>query len=338
MKIGNIDTSKKVFIVAEIDNNHEGSFKIAKKLINEAATVGVDAVKFQTFIPEQFVSSENETRLNQLRKFQLSYKQFKDLSKFAKKKGLIFFSTPLDLRSAKFLNKIQPIFKISSGDNNYYKLIETVASFRKPMIVSTGVANINIIKKVYNKILKIWTQKYRKSKNLALLHCVASYPVPNEQANLASIIHLKKLFPNAVIGYSDHTIGTEAAISSVMSGARIVEKHFTLNKNYSDFRDHQLSADPNEMKLIVDKIRNVEKMFGREEKKQQSCEKEMQIVGRRSIAAGRNLKFGTKVKISDLTWVRPGKGFSPGEEKKVIGKKLVKNLKLGEIIKKVHLK
>ncbi len=338
MKIGNIDTSKKVFIVAEIGNNHEGSFKLAKKLINEAATAGVDAVKFQTFIPEQFVSPENETRINQLRKFQLSFKQFRDLSKFAKKKGLIFFSTPFDLRSAKFLNKIQPIFKISSGDNNYYKLIETVASFRKPMIVSTGVANINIIKKVYNKILKIWTQKYRKSKNLALLHCVASYPVPNEQANLASIIYLKRMLPAAVIGYSDHTIGTEAAIASVMSGARIVEKHFTLNKNYSDFRDHQLSADPKEMKLIVDGIRKAEKLFGKEEKKQQNCELEMQISGRRSIAADRNLKFGKKVKISDLTWVRPGKGFSPGEEKKIIGKKLLKNLKIGEIIKKGHFK
>ena len=338
MKIGNIETNKKVFIIAEIGNNHEGSFELAKKMIISAAKTGVDAVKFQTFIPEHYVSSEDEKRLNRLREFQLSYKEFKDLSKIAKKKGLIFFSTPFDLKSAKFLNTIQPIFKISSGDNNFYQLIETIASFRKSMIVSTGMANIDMIKKVYNKIIKVWSRKKKRRQNLALLHCVGSYPVPNEQANLASIIYLKKLFPDVVVGYSDHTIGAEAAVSSVMAGARIVEKHFTLNKNYSDFRDHQLSADPKEMKFIVDKIRQAEKMFGKEEKKLQKCEKEMQIAGRRSIAVTRDLIFGAKLKISDLTWVRPGKGFSPGMEKEIVGKKLVKNLKMGEIIKKGDFK
>ena len=338
MKIGKINTNKKVFIIAEIGNNHEGNFKLAKKMINAAATAGVDAVKFQTFLPEHFVSFEDQSRLKRLRNFQLSFKQFRELSKVAKEKGLIFFSTPLDIKSAKFLNSIQPIFKISSGDNNFYPLIETVAKFGKPIIVSTGVANIEAIQKVYRKILKVWSQKKKSYRNLALLHCVSSYPVPNEQANLASILFLKKMFTDVVIGYSDHTIGIDAAVLSVVAGARIVEKHFTLDKNFSDFRDHQLSADPKEMRLMVNKIREVEKILGKEEKRPQKCEKGMNILARRSIAAACDLKVGTKLSSSDLTWVRPGKGFAPGEEKKIIGKKISRDLRMGEILRKFHFK
>jgi N,N'-diacetyllegionaminate synthase len=338
MRIGNININKKVFIVAEIGNNHEGSFKLAKKMINKAAAAGVDAVKFQTFLPEHFVSFKDQSRLDKLRGFQLSYEQFKSLSKIAKKKGIIFFSTPLDIKSAKFLNTIQPIFKIASGDNNFYPLIDEVAKFGKPIIVSTGIAKIDEIKKVYDKILKVWSKKKKNNRNLALLHCVSSYPVPIEQTNLASITYLKNFFPDVVVGYSDHTIGINAAVLSVVAGARIVEKHFTLDKNLSDFRDHKLSANPKEMRLMVNKIREAEKMLGKEEKKIQMCEKDMNISGRRSIAVARNLKSGTKLKRSDLIWVRPGKGFSPGNEKKIIGKKINKNLRIGEIILKSYLR
>ena len=338
MKIGNINTSKKVFIIAEIGNNHEGNFEIAKKMINKAASIGVDAVKFQTFLPEHFVSYEDKLRLNRLKDFQLSYKQFTELAKIAKKKGLIFFSTPLDIKSAKFLNTIQPVFKISSGDNNFYPLIDVVANFGKPMIVSTGVADISTINKAYNKIKKVWSIKKKSHQNLAFLHCVSSYPVPIEQANLASISYLKKLFPKVVIGYSDHTIGIKAALLSVVAGARIVEKHFTLDKKYSNFRDHQLSADPEEMRMMVNQIREAEKILGKEEKKPQNCEKAMNLLARRSIAVSKNISKGTKLTRSDLIWVRPGKGFSPGNEKKIVGKKILRNLQMGEIIKKSDLK
>lgn len=338
MKIGKIDTDRKVFIIAEIGNNHEGSFKIAKKMISEAAATGVDAVKFQTFIPEYFISCEEQSRLNRLRSFQLSYNQFIELSKFAKKKGLIFFSTPLDIGSAKFLNNIQPIFKIASGDNDFYPLIDTVAKFGKPIIISTGIADADSVKKIYNKVLKYWSSKKKCNQNLAFLHCVSSYPVPDEQANLASILCLKKMFPKIVIGYSDHTLGIDAAVLSVMAGARIVEKHFTLDNNYSDFRDHKLSADPEKMYLMVNKIRKAEKMLGKEEKKPQVCEKELKKAGRRSIAAAHNLVKGNKLLSSDLIWIRPGIGFSPGEEKKILGKRINRNLKFGQIIKKSDIK
>ena len=337
MKIGNINTKKKVFIIAEIGNNHEGNFELAKQMLSQAAVAGADAVKFQTFIPKNLVSNEDQERLKQLSRFQLSYEQFTELALIAKEKGLIFFSTPFDIESAKFLNTIQPIFKIASGDNNFYPLIDTVASFGKPMIVSTGVADLDLIKKVYDKISKIWANKKEDYPSLALLHCVASYPVPDEQANIASIIYLKKLFPQAVIGYSDHTLGIDAAVLSVIAGARIIEKHFTVDKNYSTFRDHKLSADPKEMRLLVDQVRKAEVMLGIEEKKTQNCEKEMNIVGRRSIAAARKLSIGSTLAWDDLIWVRPGKGFPPGDENRIIGKKIIRELKMGQIIQQNDL-
>lgn len=338
MKFQNINTSKKIFIVAEIGNNHEGSFELAKKMILEASKAGVDGVKFQTFLPEYYISNDDINRIELLKKFQLSYDQFEKLSIIAKEKGLIFFSTPFDIESAKFLNKIQPIFKISSGDNNFYPLIELVANYNKPIILSTGACNLKDIKITYSKISKIWKKKNKSLNQLAFLHCISSYPAPLDQTNLFSIAYLKKIFPKIVIGYSDHTLGIEAAVLSAGVGARIIEKHFTLDKNLSDFRDHQLSADPKEMSLLVKKVREAEKMLGSEEFKIQKSEKEMSYAGRRSIAVNRNLLKGSIISISDLIWLRPNKGFPPGSEREVIGKILNKNISKGTILKKTHFK
>jgi N,N'-diacetyllegionaminate synthase len=330
MKINNLDTSKKIFIVAEIGNNHEGNFEIAKKMIEKAAEAGVDAVKFQTFIPE-YISGGDEKRLKRLQSYKFTHEQFHKLAKIAKKYKLIFFSTPFDIQSAIFLNTIQPVFKIASGDNNFYPLINKVINFGKPLIISTGGSNIISIKKLYKYICKIMKKK-KLEKNLAFMHCVSSYPVPQNQANLASIKYLKSIFSDIEIGYSDHTLGIEASIYSVFTGARIIEKHFTLDKNYSNFRDHKLSADPRELKLLVKQIRNAEEIYGLEEKKIQKCEKDLNHYGRRSIAVNRNLASGKKLKLSDLTWIRPGTGLPPGEEKQVLNKKLRCSLKYNQIV------
>jgi len=332
MKIGKFNTSKKIFIIAEIGNNHEGNFELAKKLIKQAALAGADAVKFQTFIPEH-ISSGDKNRLKKLNNFKLSYEQFEKLAKYSKSKKIIFFSTPFDIESAKFLNNIQPVFKIASGDNNFYPLINKVASFGKPMIISTGGADLNLIKKVYKKIKKSWSAKKLSSK-LAFLHCVSAYPVPFEEANLASIRYLKNIFPNIEIGYSDHTLGINAALYSVFVGARIIEKHFTLDKNFSKFRDHKLSADPKDLKLLVHQVRKAESMYGIEKKMIQKCERGINIYGRRSVAAAHNLKAGIKLSLSDFIWVRPGKGYAPGTEKKLVGRKTTRDLQFAQVINK----
>lgn len=331
--IYSFDLSKKVIIVAEIGNNHEGNFDLAMEMIESAAKTGVDAVKFQTFIPEYFVSNLDQERLNRLNKFKLTYDQFRILKKRASDLNLIFFSTPLDIESAFFLNEIQPIFKISSGDNNFYPLIKTIASFNKPTIISSGIADIEVIK----NFVSYWNSVGGHNKNLAIMHCVSSYPVPPNQANLGAISTLKCTFPELVIGYSDHTLGIKAAIFAVAAGARIIEKHFTLNKNQSDFRDHQLSADPVEMKSLVLQIRETSELMGDGLKILQPCEREMAMTMRRSIAAARDLAAGDLITLEDIIWLRPGTGLSVGSENQIIGKRTLISLSRGTIIQPKHL-
>jgi len=328
MKIDGFDLDEKVFVIAEIGNNHEGDFSVAQEMVAHAAETGADAVKFQTFIPEHYVSASDVVRLERLRKFQLSREQFAQLARQAKSLELVFFSTPFDLPSAQFLDAIQPLFKIASGDNNFYPLIETVAGLKKPMIVSTGLADMKLLTEVRRRIRAIWGPS---DPGLAFLHCVASYPVPPEQANLAAIPALAREFPDVTVGYSDHTLGIDAAVMAVAAGARIVEKHFTLAKNYSDFRDHQLSADPSDMKALVARIREVSAMMGKKEKIPQDCEEALRGAVRRSIAASRRLPAGTVLGVADITWVRPGGGIAPGEEESVLGKKLNRAFNQGEV-------
>ena len=330
MKINNFDTEKKVFIIAEIGNNHEGDFSVAQELIGKAAESGADAVKFQTFIPEH-ISGGDLIRLKKLQGFHFINEQFEKLAKLAFELGIIFFSTPFDPESARFLNTIQPVFKIASSDNDYLSFINTVAGFGKPMIVSSGMAELVQIDNVCQEVHKVWSEK-NINPGLALLHCVSSYPTPPEQANLNAITTLKKQFPEQIIGYSDHTLGIQAAVSSVALGARIVEKHFTLDKNYSDFHDHQISADPEDLKQMIENIREVELMLGTGEKILQKNEKEIRVALRRSVAASRNLQIGDILTKDDIIWIRPGTGITMGKENQIIGKRLSRPLSYCELI------
>ena len=327
MKIGNFDTDQKVFVIAEIGNNHEGSLEEAKKLVQAAAGAGANAVKFQTFVPALYASADQVERLARLKKFALRDTDWIYLAEFARESGLVFFSTPFDLISAERLNSIQEVFKISSGDNLFWPLIEKVASFGKPTLISTGLTDADSLKKV----VRFWGEKASLDR-LALLHCVASYPTPNEEANLAVIRVLSREFPQLTLGYSDHTLGIEAVPLAVAAGARIVEKHFTLDKNRSSFRDHQISADPAELKSLVSRIRAVESQMGTGLLEMRACELASAKALRRSIAASRPLEKNTLLQIADLTWVRPGVGIPPGSENRLLGRRLNKSKHLGELI------
>lgn len=328
MQIGNLNLDRQVLVVAEIGNNHEGKFAVAYELVQRAAECGVDAVKFQTFQTRYFVSEREKARYDRLRTFELSYQQFADLQKLAKSLGLLFISTPLDLESAAFLERIVDCFKIASGDNDFYPLIEQVCRTGKPLIVSSGLSDLAHIKRTVAFVHDQWRARGITQK-MAVLHCVSAYPVPPEQANVAAVRLLTAELP-CTVGYSDHTIGSDAAVLAVTLGARIVEKHFTLDKNFSDFRDHQLSADPSEMRLLVARIRQALTLLGAPEKTVQPCEAAGLTTIRRSIVAGRDLPRGHRIAFADLTWIRPGGGLRPGEEQTLVGKVLRRGVGFGE--------
>ena len=330
MRIGTFDTAEEVFIIAEVGNNHEGNVHVAHQMIDKAVEAGVHAVKFQTFKTELLVDRSNMDRFNKLRSFELSFEQFAELQEHATTKGLLFLSTPLDLESARFLNELVPAFKIASSDNNFYPLLQYIGGTGKPAILSGGMMNIPRLKEVES----YWNALPAKG-TLAMLHCVTSYPVQPQEANLSAITDLKNNF-NCTIGYSDHTLGIDAALASVLLGARIIEKHFTLAHDYSDFRDHQLSADPQEMKILVEKVKVMEQMIGDGIKKPAPSEVEIEPLVRRSIAVCRDLPKGHAIRHEDLAWTRPGDGLPVGEEDQVIGKGLRKDMVAGEHFSSEH--
>ena len=335
MKIANYDTEKKVFIIAEIGNNHEGSYTLAEEMIGKAAEAGACAVKFQTIVPEKLVSISQKDRIEQLKRFQLTYDEFERLNKVAKHENILFLSTPFDIESVHFLNSIVPAFKIASGDNNFFPLIEVIAQTGKPIIMSAGLIDLLEVRKTIDFILNIWNEN-AIDQDIAILHCVTSYPTALEEANLSAIKELQSL--NVTIGYSDHTIGTEAAVLSVALGARIVEKHFTIDKNYSDFRDHQLSADPNEFSQLVERVEIASKLLGQSRKTVQESEKLVMEKIRRSIVARKDLDENTVLTLDDISWVRPGGGLAPGNEEMVLGKRLKVKVAAGELIALDNLK
>jgi len=330
MKIGNWDLNQNILIVAEIGNNHEGSYALAEEMIGLAAKAGAGAVKFQTIIPERLVSPSQKDRILQLQKFRLRYDEFEKLSKVAERENVLFLSTPFDIESAQFLEPLVPAFKISSGDNNFFPLIDVVARTGKPIILSSGLMDMKQITKARDFIQNIWREQGIKQE-MAVLHCVASYPAPPQEANLLAIRQLRDRL-GVTVGYSDHTLGIEAAVLSVALGARIIEKHFTLDKNYSEFRDHQLSADPQELTLLVRRVREAVELLGDGKKRLQNSEQESLDKMRRSIVASRDLNQGTILQWEDLTWLRPSGGLAPGHEEEIVGRMLTRFIPTGEYI------
>jgi len=321
----NFKTISKPFIVAEIGNNHEGSFKNAIRLIEAAKESGADAVKFQIYDPIKYSSPKDKKRIIQLKKFALNKKDIINLKKKSDELGIIFFATPFDIKSANLLNDIQDFFKISSGDNNYFDLLKKVRSFKKPVIVSTGLMDYKNIVNVVKYFKKF--DFYKKRENLCIMHCVSAYPASKSKINLNSIPYLKKKFPKVTIGYSDHTMGNKVSCLSYVLGAEIIEKHFTLSNTFSSFRDHKISLNPKSFKEFVKEINNLKNILGNYSKKINKEEKSNYLSIRRKIVANKNLKKGYKIKKNDLLIVRSQEeGILISEYDKVVGKKLINNI------------
>ena len=324
---------KKIFIVAEIGNNHEGKFSNAIKLIKEAKQAGADAVKFQIYKTEKFIHPSDNIRFNRMKKFELDQEVFLKLKNFSKKIGINFFATPFDDMSLNFIikNKISPI-KIASGDNNNTILINKIFSKNQKCIISTGFLSENEIDKLILKLYRKFGFKKINS-NLRLLHCVSSYPANKKNLNLNVIRRFigKYKFP---IGYSDHSLGIDACCLAASLGATIIEKHFTLDKNFSDFRDHKLSADPYDMLKMVRSIRDIELMMGNYKKKIVKDEKKILKSSRRSFYLNKNIKKGEIIDLKFINFLRPEKKnlITFKNYNKVINKKSKKKYKINQEI------
>lgn len=330
MKIGTFDLAQKVMVVAEVGNNHEGSFERAREMIHLAAEAGADAVKFQTFRTEAYISRSLEERFAMIKGFELSFDNFSRLKEEADQAGVMFFSSAFDLESVHFLAGLAPAFKIASADNTFFPLLECMAQYDKPVILSSGMAGIGRMTFAKALLEQRWALAGIQQE-VCVLHCVAAYPVSPQEVNLGAISHLSQEL-KCTVGYSDHTLGIEAPVLAVAQGARLIEKHFTLDKNFSDFRDHQLSVDPPELARLVARVREAEVLMGAGRKVPQASEVEIESQLRRSAIVRRAMPKGSVVAWEDLAWVRPGGGLAPGRERAILGKALKRDLPEGGFI------
>ena len=323
MRIAGFDTDERVLVVAEIGNNHEGDVAVARELVEAAADAGADAVKFQTFRVDAFVSPSDAERYERMSRFQLSPDAFAELAELAHARSLAFLSTALDLDSVDALAPIVDAYKIASGDIDFFPLLEAVAAAGKPVVLSTGQSEPAEIERAVGVF----------GGSVGVLHCVSSYPAPEAEVNLRAIGVLAGLLPGCTIGFSDHTVGLDAAPLAVACGARIVEKHFTLDRGYSEFRDHALSADPAGFRELVARIRTAEELLGVPEKAVQPSERDARVAIRRSVAAARALPAGHRIAAADLIWTRPADGLRPGDEDSLVGRALRRDVAQGEHVR-----
>lgn len=327
MRIGDHDLDDRVFVMAEIGNNHEGSVALAEELIGLAAEAGADAVKLQTIEPELLVSPQETERVAQLTRFRLDDDDWPRLAGVAADAGVAFLSTPFSLPAVAQLDPLVPAFKIASGDNDFVALLEAVARTSKPIVLSTGMSDLAGVERSKAIIDGVW-QVAGVDPGLVLVQCTVSYPTAPADANLAALRDLAGV--GATLGYSDHTIGVDAAALSVALGARLIEKHFTIDKAYSDFRDHQLSADPPELAELVRRVREAEVLLGPGGKRILDVEAEVAPRVRRGIAAAADLEAGHVLGPDDLTWLRPATGLRPGEEHRLLGHALIRSVRRGD--------
>ena len=331
----------RTLIIAEAGPNHNGKLKLAYKLVDLAKKCGADFVKFQTAIPELHISKfaqkakyqikntkSKGSHLDMIKKLTLSYDQFKLLKKYCKKKNIEFLSTPFDLRSIEFLKSLKmKYFKIPSGEITNLPYLQKVGKLKKKIIMSTGMANMKEI----DDALKILISNGTKKKNITVMQCNTEYPTPIKDANLNAMLTIKKHL-KVDVGYSDHTEGIEASLAAAALGAKIIEKHFTLNKNMIG-PDHKASIEENELVNLVKGVRKISLALGDGVKKVSPSEKRNIKIARNSLVAAESIKKGKKFTIKNIIAKRPGTGISPMYLFKVIGKRAKKNFVRDELIK-----
>lgn len=333
--------NKKVFIIAEAGVNHNGRLKLAKKMIIAAKEAGADAVKFQTFKAERLVTetapkalyqkradSKKESQLRMLRKLEFNPDACSQLFDYCKKNKILFLSSPFDLESIKLLHNLGvKIFKIPSGEITNLPYLRKVGSLKKSIILSTGMANLKEIKSALRILEESGTLKER----ITVLHCNTEYPSPFKDVNLLAMLTIRDAL-GVKVGYSDHTLGIEVPIAATALGAIVIEKHFTLDKNMEG-PDHKVSLEPDELRLMVEAIRNVGKALGDGIKKTSFSEFKNKSLMRKSIGALKAIKKGEIFNEDNLITLRPATGISPLKWDRVIGRIAKQDFRKGQLIK-----
>jgi len=330
----------KVFIIAEAGVNHNGNIEIAKKLVDIAAEAGVDAVKFQTFKAENLVSKYaekadyqkqttdiGESHFEMIRKLELNVCMHRELINYCKEKGILFLSTPFDIESVGLLYDLGlDIFKIPSGEITNLPYLRKIGGYKKQVILSTGMSTLEEVEEALNVLISSGTSK----ENITVLQVNSEYPTLMEDVNLRAMQSMAKYF-NIAVGYSDHTEGLEASIAAVSMGARIIEKHFTLDKTLQG-PDHKASLSPDELIALVTAIRNIEKALGDGTKQPSMSEKKNIEIMRKSIVALTSIKKGEIFSESNLAVKRPASGINPMRWDEIIGKVSLRDYNEDELI------
>ena len=331
------------FIIAEAGVNHNGEIRTAEGLVDAASRAGADAVKFQTFKADRLASRDapkaqyqkdstdrRESQMEMLRQLELSHADHERLKNYATNSGILFLSTPFDEESADFLDNLGvPLFKIGSGDLTNHPLLRHVSQKNKPVILSTGMAYLDEVREAVTVVRGAGCDE------IVILQCTSNYPSDIEDCNLRAMLSMRDAC-GAPVGYSDHTIGFEAALGAVSLGAVVLEKHLTLDKSMPG-PDHTASAEPDEFKTGVQSIRKLEKALGSERKRPSPAEMDVRRVARRSIVAAQDLPRGTALKTRHLVMKRPGTGIPPSDLDQVLGKTLIRAIGADEIIRLTDL-
>ena len=344
LKIGNklLNEKNKAYIIAEIGVNHNGKLQIAKKLIDQALLSGADCVKFQTFNAENVATKKTKlaayqkknkvnenNQFDMLKKLELSKKDFVEIFKYCKKKKIDFLSTPVNKEDVDFLDKIGvKAFKMASMHASEPEFIKHVISKNKPIFASTGMCDINEVKEMV-KILK-----KSKNKNICLMQCTSNYPSKIEDSHI-NVLKIYKKF-GLLIGYSDHTSEDVSAIVALALGAKVFEKHFTLNKKMIG-PDHKASLNPKQLKRYINNIRLAEKSLGSEIKQTQKSELSAKLFARRSLSVSKKIYKGEKITSDKIKFMRPGTGIKAKDLRLVINKKAKRDLNTNDFLNWKHI-
>ncbi|MCM1355135.1 MAG: N-acetylneuraminate synthase [Staphylococcus sp.] len=330
----------RIIIIAEAGVNHNASMEMARRMVHEAARAGADYVKFQTAVPELVISSiapkaeyqkettgEGESQLDMCRAIHLPLTAYPELAELCREEGIGFMSTPFDLVS---IDSLAPLgmdyWKIPSGEITNLPYLRKIASKGGKVILSTGMSTLDEVARAVD----ILEQGGIARENICLLHCTTQYPTPYSDVNLLAMESLRRLEVGGV-GYSDHTLGIEVPVAAAALGAKVIEKHFTLDKNLPG-PDHRASLDPAELAAMVKAVRNIEAALGSSEKQVADSERPNIEVARKSIVAARPIAAGEEFTEENITVKRPGNGISPMRWDEVIGQKAKKDFAYDSLI------